>query len=152
MRNLHWNCALSCLSLDWDCSVINLKVPDDTFSTSRTSQLVCRMGNQNNFTIVFCWGLGQLWLACLFCAMAQSHMCHDSFTYVPWLIQMCAMTHLDLCRNSFRCVSWLIQVCAMTHSNMCRDAFRYVRWLIQMCAMTHLDVCHNSFICVPWLV
>jgi len=41
------------------------------------------------------------------CAMTHSYVCHDSFTYVPWLIHVC--------HDSFMCVRWLIHVCAMTH-------------------------------------
>ena len=44
------------------------------------------------------------------CAMTHWHVCHDSFTCFPWLIQMCAMTHSDVCHDSF-------YMYAMTHCN-----------------------------------
>jgi len=75
-------------------------------------------------------------------------MCHDSFTYVPWLIHICAMTHSHMCHDSFTYVPWLI--------HMCNDSFisamtpLCVPWLIHICAMTNpcawlVHVCHDLF-------
>jgi len=92
----------------------------------------------------------------------------------PWLIHKWAITHIYMCHDSFIYVPWLIDVmydiplphmkhCTMTHSYMCRDSFIYVPWLVHICAMTHrcnvwhtfvahASLHHDSFICVPWLI
>jgi len=83
---------------------------------------------------------------------------------VPWLIHMCAMTHSHVCHDSFTCVPWLMWRIHrwQTHfssaylsapcKNVWYDSFTSVPWLIHMCAMTHSHVCHDSFTCVPWLM
>ena len=76
--------------------------------------------------------------------MTHSHMCHDSFTYVPWLIHICAMTHSHMCHDSFIYATWLIYTCVMTHS--------HTTWLIHICAMTHSHVRHDSCTNVSWLI
>ena len=94
-----------------------------------------------------------------------SDMRHDSFTCVPWLIDLCAMTHSLVCHDSFTCVPWLIHLCAMTYfmcatcavthyvCHVCHDSWLSlgalcVPWLISMCAMTHFYVFRDSFLCV----
>ena len=72
------------------------------------------------------------------CDMTRSHVWHDSFTYVTWLIHMCDMTR-------FSCVTWLIHMCDMTHSHVWHDSFL-------MSDMTHSHMWHDSFTCVTWLV
>ena len=42
-----WSVRLPIWSLNWDRSVIDLKVPGESLSTSRTSQLVWKSGSQN---------------------------------------------------------------------------------------------------------
>ena len=95
------------------------------------------------------------------CDRTHSHVRHDSFTRVPWLIYMCDMTHLRVWHDSFTWVTWLIYMCDMTqctsaraHTNHkynsgtkssdmtlsleCRDSFtRVTSWLIHTCDMTH---------------
>jgi len=82
--------------------------------------------------------------------MTHWHVCHDSFTCVPWLIDMCAMTHSHACYDSFTGVPWLIYMCAMTHPHECHDSFTCVPWLIHMFATTHSHVSHDSFASVLW--
>ena len=62
------------------------------------------------------------------CAMTHSHVCHDSFTCVPWLIHMCTMTHSYVCHDSFTCVPWLIHVCL--------DSVTCAPWFIDSCHVT----------------
>jgi len=61
--------------------------------------------------------------------MTHSHLWHDSFTRVPWIIHMCHMPH------SLRDV---------TYWHVWHDSFIYSTWLIHMCAYAR----HDSFICV----
>jgi len=81
------------------------------------------------------------------CAMTRSHVCHDSFTCVPWLLHMCAMTPSHVWHDSFTCVTWLVHVCYMAHSRVCYDLITCVT-----CDMTHSHVWHGSFTCVTWLI
>ena len=46
--------------------------------------------------------------------MTRSHVWHDSFMCVTWLIHMCDMTHSHVWHDSFMCVSSLISMRAMT--------------------------------------
>jgi len=95
--------------------------------------------------------------------MTHSHMCHDSFAHVTWLIHICDTSHSYVWHNSFRCVTWLICTCDST--SMRHDAFKYVGyicrrsrllimkgarvpWLIHTCAMTYSHVW--QYIYVPW--
>ena len=55
--------------------------------------------------------------------LTLSHLYHDPFTCVRWLIHMCAMTPSYVCHDPFTCVPWLIHMCAMTHSHKCHDSF-----------------------------
>jgi len=93
-------------------------------------------------------------------------MCHDSFIFVPWLIQMCAMTHSNVCRDvcemkhsydrgrcgaqcrqehsSYMCHKTLTHMCAMTHPYACHDSFRYATGLIYLC--------HDKIRCATWLI
>jgi len=82
---------------------------------------------------------------CLVCDMTHSHVWHDSFMCVTWLIHMCDMTHLH---DTFTCVTWLIHVCDMTHSHVWHVTHDdlYVTWLIQSHGW------HDSFMCVTWLI
>jgi len=79
------------------------------------------------------------------CDMTHSHVRHDSFICVTWLIHM-------LWHDSFICATWLIHKCDMTHSYVRHDSFICVTWLILMCDMTHPHVWHDSFICTTWLI
>jgi len=76
--------------------------------------------------------------------LTLSHLYHDPFTCVRWLIHMCAMTPSYVCHDPFTCVPWLIHLCAMTHSHVCHDSFTCVPWLIHISAMTHSHKCHDS--------
>ena len=91
-----------------------------------------------------------------------SHVCHDSFICVAWLIihHMYHVTHTYessyipclhnswyVCHDSLICVPWLIHMCGMTHSHVKYYSFIYVTWFIYMCAMTHPYVCHEANIC-----
>jgi len=42
------------------------------------------------------------------CDMTHSHVWHDSFTCVTWLIHMCDMTHSHVWHDEFTCVTWRI--------------------------------------------
>ena len=50
--------------------------------------------------------------------ITHSHMRHDSFTRVPWLILICVMTHAHVWHDSFIRGTWLTNTCAMTHSHV----------------------------------
>jgi len=51
------------------------------------------------------------------CQITHSHIWHDPFTYVTWLIYMCDMTHLHVRHDSFTCVTRLFHMCDKTHSH-----------------------------------
>ena len=81
----------------------------------------------------------------------ESHIPH----VWPWLIHMCghdsfiwvAMTHTHMWHDSFTYVTWLIHMCDMTHSHMWHDSFTYVTWLVDR-SFPHVR--HDSFTCV-WM-
>jgi len=65
------------------------------------------------------------------------------------------MTHSHVCHNSFTCVTWLIHMIEIngfiddrTHSHAWHDSFTWATWLIYMCDMTHSHGQHDSF---TWL-
>jgi len=63
-------------------------------------------------------------------AVTHSYVCHDSFIYVPWLIQIYAMTHSYVCRDSFTCVPWLsVQHILMTHAMIYIFLYVYLSYL-----------------------
>jgi len=105
--------------------------------------------------------------------LIYSHVCHDSFTRVPWLIYTCAMTRSHVRHDSFTRVLWLIHTCSFcvcqdssalmpmfsvlvrdfsSSIHVCAMTRLRVPWLLHMCVMTHSHVCHDSFTCVPWLI
>jgi len=147
-----------------------------------------------------------IWLVHM-CDIPHEHAWHGSFICVTWLVQMCVMTHshmwhdsfVDVCHDSFtyvtwlvrRCVSWLIHICDMTraecymtHANARQQLIciypqkrqtipqrRRIRVQscystrtdchIHMCDMTHVvPMCdmtysyewYDPFMCVPWLI
>ena len=60
--------------------------------------------------------------------MTHSHVWHDSFTCVTWLIHMCDMTHSHVWHDSSDCVTfmsltWIICMCHVTHCDVRRDSF-----------------------------
>jgi len=85
------------------------------------------------------------------CDMTRSHVWHDSFTWVTWLIHMCGMPPSYVWHNSLICVTWLVHMCDMTRSCVWRDSFTCVPWLVHMYDMTHSYVWHDSSIRVTWL-
>ena len=82
------------------------------------------------------------------CDMTYSHVRHDSFTYMTWLIFMCDMSHSHVWHGSFTGVAWLIHICGMTHSHVWHALFACVTWLIHICDITHPHVCNHSVACV----
>jgi len=109
--------------------------------------------------------------------MNYSHMQHDSFVCMPWLVSWCAVTYsqstLRWARQKNVCATWLIHKCDVTqlyvtHSQstycwarptlwLC-EQFVCVTWLFftrsmthSHCDTTHSYVNHDSFACVPWL-
>ena len=75
------------------------------------------------------------------CAMTHSHVCHDSFTCVPWLIHMCAMTHVyDLFHNIIfsqkkrerRAAPFGVFMCVCHDSFISATTHSYVPWPIHM--------------------
>jgi len=114
-------------------------------------------------------------VTCFTRGFTASHVWHDSFIRVPWLIHTCVMTLSHVCHDSLIRLTRLLYmrdmtpsyVFDMTHSYMyprCAylvgvGAIRYV-WhgsLIHMCDMAHSSTCmtsyvwRDSFVCVPWL-
>ena len=100
---------------------------------------------------------------------------------VPRLIHMCDMTHSHVWHDSFTCVTWLIHICDIcvrhtathcntlqhtaTHCNTLQHtatsrfewvaAFTDLPWLIHewgMCVMTNSHMRIAAFICVTWLI
>ena len=89
------------------------------------------------------------------CDMTHSHVWHDSFICVTWLIRIYEIPpscFLDRWHDSFSCVIRLIHMCDVTHAHVCHDSFICVTWRMPMCVMTHSYVWHDSFPCVTWLV
>jgi len=73
---------------------------------------------------------------------------YDEFAYVLWRILLYTMTHSHLCHDSFLCVPWLIlsvEWQCMRDPHTWHDTFLCVPWLILLCAMTYS-------LCVPWLI
>ena len=108
----------------------------------------------------------------------RSHVRHDSFISVPWLVYMWDMTlTLDVTaakhasQSHVSCETWLLHKCAMTRLHLRHDsllrydslslhaASAYVRhdscicvpWHVHMCAMSPSYVCHDSSTCETWL-
>jgi len=81
-------------------------------------------------------------------------MCHDSFTYVPWLIDMCAVTHRYLYCDEFICATRLIHVCGihvcgLTWTYAWRATYSYVwhdAWLSCMSGATYSYVWHDAWL------
>ena len=88
--------------------------------------------------------------------MIYSHVSHDSFICVIWLMwrawricpspwlwrfHMCDMICSHVLHDSFTCVIWRMCVAFHTHSHVWDDLFMLSRvcvtWLIHMCHMTH---------------
>jgi len=92
-----------------------------------------------------------MWLILMF-DVTHSHVCHDSFICVPWLICICVMwlilkldvTRAYVWRDSFICVTWLVYMCDMTHSHASTGSCIRVRWLDRICDVTHSYVWHDS--------
>jgi len=84
-------------------------------------------------------------------SVTRSHVWHDSFICIPWLIYLCAITHWIWDESFVRVTHHL---CVWhDYSDVCRDSFISVIWHTHMCAVTHSYVWHESSICVPpWLV
>jgi len=57
---------LSLQSMDWDRSVVDLKVPDESLSTSRTSQLAWKIGSQNQ-------SIRHSWVCCVLFCVSFTH-------------------------------------------------------------------------------
>jgi len=62
------------------------------------------------------------------------------------------MTYSHVWHDSFICVTWLLQMCDATPSYEWHDSFICVTWLLHMCDATRSYVWHDSFICVTWLL
>jgi len=70
-----------------------------------------------------------------------------SFTLVKL---MASSTHSHVWHDSFPCVTWLIPIWGITHSHRCNEwrvhsHFTCIICLILMCDMTHSHVWHDSF-------
>ena len=83
--------------------------------------------------------MNEVWHVYAWIVLHMAHVCHDSFTPVPWLIHTWAMTHSHVCHDSFTRVPWLIHTCATTHSRMrcgmCMHESWYAnQWVIE-CVM-----------------
>ena len=70
---------------------------------------------------------------------AHLHLCHDSFTSVPWLIFICAMTPERL----YSCV--MAHMCHGAYINFLLIYILMAQILIYICAKTHLHLCHDSW-------
>ena len=75
------------------------------------------------------------------CHVTHSHVWHDSFKCVPWLIHMCAMTDSHVSCDSFTCKPCIYDLSLRTRR---LPMSTYVTWLIQMCAVTHSHVLCGS--------
>ena len=84
--------------------------------------------------------------------MVHSHVKHDSFICVTWLIHMCDMTHPYVWHDSFTYLTYTILVYEfnMTHLRVWLDVFIFVTWLIHGFDRTISYVWHDSFTCVTW--
>jgi len=116
----------------------------------------------------------------LFRDMTSSHVWHDSFLRVTWLIHMCALSHSYVCQGSFirvpcytgldeymkrSCaVTWLLihvtspfHMCVMTlhmsdmtHAFVWQDSCMCVTWLMHVCDKTDACVWHETCMCLTW--
>jgi len=84
------------------------------------------------------------------CDMTRSHVWHDLFTCVTWLIHMCDMTRSHVWHDSFTCVTWLVHMYDMTHSHVWRDSCAGL-WVCSN-DMTHSHVWHDVFTLLTWLI
>ena len=66
--------------------------------------------------------------------MTRSHVCHDSFTCVPWLIHMCVMTH------AARCLSWSVKIVLSCLLQRVANVLQCVANMVQ-CVAGVLQVC-----------
>jgi len=70
--------------------------------------------------------------------VSQSHVWHDSFMYVIWLIRTHDKTRpKSLCSHAAFPGKQLVCAGHMMNSYMWHDSFICVTWLIHMCDMTH---------------
>ena len=94
--------------------------------------------------------------AFMWVGMTHSHVSHDSFTYVTWLVQMCW-------HDSFIRLTRFILTRDMTHARVWYDSFIRVTWMRHDSPHvakittwsadvpnTHLHIWHDSFEWVPW--
>jgi len=90
------------------------------------------------------------------CGIIYSHVWHDSFMCVTWLIHVCDIHRSDVLHDSFMGVTWLVHVChdSFIYETCWSDIiFVGATWLLHICVaslihtwdMTHLYVWHNSF-------
>jgi len=88
-------------------------------------------------------------------------MCHDSYMYVTWLIDVCNTTNRCMWRDLVMCVTWAMYVTwLMTRWCTWHDSFIYVTRLNHTCDTTrsyifdttHPSVRHDSSIYVKRLV
>jgi len=70
--------------------------------------------------------------------MTHSHVWHDSFTCVTWLVHAWDITHIHVWHDSFTCVTWLTHMRDMSHAYVWRDSCRCVTWLVHVCDVTRL--------------
>jgi len=71
------------------------------------------------------------------CDMTPSHVWHDSFIHVIWLLYMCDMTPVYSLYDSLSvCMTWLFLICDMTPSYVWHASFICVTWLLHMWDMT----------------
>ena len=95
------------------------------------------------------------------CDITRSHVWHESFASVTWIIHMCDMGHSCLWQDLFIRVPWLIHIC-VTHQVLVSRQYVGIyifhtcdmthSWLIHIHDITHSYVWHDSFIRVTWLV
>ena len=81
---------------------------------------------------------------------SHSHVRHDSFTCVTWLIHMCDMTHSHVWHDSFTCVTWLMLWSTDSKDNCLKNRLLIeavrpeVSGLHTMSHVTHVDEsCHT---------
>jgi len=89
--------------------------------------------------------------------LTHSHVWHDSFTRVTWLIHMCDMTHSHVWRDSRTCVTWPVHMCDMARSYAWYNSLTHIwmssyAWYDSFICATRSRVWHDSFICVIWLL
>jgi hypothetical protein len=74
------------------------------------------------------------------CVMAHSRVCHDSFSFVSWLMPMCDMTHSYVEHDSHTRVTWLIHMCNITRSHVHHDSHPRMTWHGRLRDMS----CHDT--------